>query len=70
MIVELRVRLKDVLRERNMTQKELAALSGLRENTISEVANNTRKTIDRSVIAIIANSLEIEDLNELLYIHH
>ncbi|WNF06366.1 helix-turn-helix transcriptional regulator [Brevibacillus borstelensis] len=68
MAVELRVRLKEVLKERGMTQKELAALTSLRENTISEVANNTRKTIDRTVIAIIADALNIKDLNELLHI--
>ncbi|WP_375338690.1 helix-turn-helix domain-containing protein [Brevibacillus borstelensis] len=66
--MELRVRLKEVLKERGMTQKELAALTSLRENTISEVANNTRKTIDRTVIAIIADALNIKDLNELLHI--
>jgi len=68
MAVELKVRLKEVLKERDMTQKQLAAISNLRENTISEVANNTRKTIDRTVIATIVKALDIKDLDELLYI--
>lgn len=60
------IKLKDVLKERSMSQKELAELSGLRPNTISIL---TRGYIDRlslSHVERIASALNIYDISELI----
>lgn len=61
----LNVKLKWLLYERGVSQKELAEMTGLRPNTISEIANNQRSTINREQISIICDALDITDLNEL-----
>lgn len=63
----LKVRLKEILEEREMTQKELSEMTKLRPNVISEVSNNVRESINRTHIGKIAEALDIDDLNELLY---
>lgn len=63
----LKTRIKEILTEREMTQKELAGLTGLRENTISDITKNTRDSINREHIGKIAAALNIEDPNEILY---
>lgn len=62
----LTCRLKLVLEERGMEQKELSKLSGVREATISEMCRDINKTFPRNVIEQIANALEIDDINSLL----
>lgn len=61
----LKVRLKEILEERNMTQAKLAEITGLRPNTISELVKNTRDTVNRKNVGIVAQALNITDLNEL-----
>lgn len=67
MMVILKVRLKEVLNERQMTQKELSELSGVRPNAISELSNNVRESINRNHIGKIAKALNLTDPSELLY---
>lgn len=61
-------KLKEILSDRGMTQRELIEETGLRPNAISEMVNNQRSTINREHAAIVANALKITDLNELLII--
>ena len=63
--MEIRFKLKEVLNERGITQKDLAERTGLRANAISEMVNNQRSTINREHAAIVANALEITDMNNL-----
>ena len=65
MDVEIRIKLKEALNERGMSQKELAEKSGLRANAISEMVNNQRSTINREHAALVAKTLNITDMNEL-----
>lgn len=51
-----------------MTQKELAELSGLRANAISEIVNNQRSTINKEHLMRICDVLEIDDISELIEI--
>ncbi|HCG4535576.1 TPA: helix-turn-helix transcriptional regulator [Salmonella enterica subsp. enterica serovar Typhi str. AG3] len=62
------MKLKEVLLKKEMSQKELVELTGLRPNTISEMANNTRQTINREHVAKVLKALEIEDFNEIFEI--
>lgn len=63
----LKNRLKEILNERKMSQKELAKLTGLRENTISEIVKNVRDAVNREHIGKIATVLNIKNPNEIFY---
>lgn len=64
--MKLRVKLDEVLKDRNMSQKDLAELTGIRPAAISELYNNQRKSINREHIEKIAAALNISDINELI----
>ncbi|WP_246027666.1 helix-turn-helix domain-containing protein [Lysinibacillus antri] len=64
--MELEIKLKQLLKERNMEQKELAALTGLSNRTISELATNKTERIPKTAICKIAEVLEINDIREIL----
>ncbi|GAB0170568.1 helix-turn-helix transcriptional regulator [Lysinibacillus sp. CTST325] len=63
--MEVRLKLKKILTERGITQKELSQKTGLRQNAISEMVNNQRSTINREQLAAICKTLEITDMNEI-----
>ena len=63
--VELKMKLKEVLIQKGMSQKELIIKTGLRPNAISEMANNSRQTINRKQVAKVIKALGVNDLNEL-----
>jgi len=60
------LRIKEILEKRNLTQKELAEMSGLRTASISEMANNSRTVINKAHLAKIMDALDITDLSEIL----
>lgn len=64
--VEVRLKLKEILERRGMTQKELAEMTGLREATISELANNTRNVYNKNHLAILIKALNVQNLDELM----
>lgn len=64
--MKIRVRLKEVLKEQGMSQKELAKKTGLRESTISDICRNSRTVINFEHLAKIAEAIEIVDIAELL----
>lgn len=66
--MELKLKLKEILKERGITQRDLAELTGLTTTVISEVATNRRMSINRKHLAVIIAALDIKDLNEILYI--
>lgn len=46
---KVKLKVKELLEERNITQKKLAQISGIRESTISDIVRGTRTVInDRS----------------------
>ncbi|WP_201319376.1 helix-turn-helix transcriptional regulator [Paenibacillus sp. EPM92] len=59
------VKLKEILAERNMSQRELARLTGLRPNTISHLCSNGVDRVHLSTFEIICKTLNIE-LHELI----
>jgi putative transcriptional regulator len=60
------MKLKGVLERKGISQKELAALTGLREATISELVNDTRSAYNKKHLLKIMEVLNISDLNEIL----
>lgn len=61
---ELRIDLKNALKRKNMTAKELAKKTGIREATISEMSR--RNNLNLTYMAKILEVLEISDIRELL----
>lgn len=62
----LRLRLKELLKERGMDQLTLSQRTGLTTRTISELCNNKVQRYPKKALEIIANELELKDINELL----
>ena len=64
--MELYIKLKEVLAEREITQKQLAEQSGIRANAISEMVNNQRQTINKEQLAKVCEVLGIERVEDML----
>jgi len=65
-IYTFRIKLKEALEEANMTQSELAELTGLRRATISEIAQNSRTVMNKSHLGKIMDALDLTDMNDIL----
>ncbi|MCY9090969.1 helix-turn-helix transcriptional regulator [Bacillus mojavensis] len=64
----MKLRLKEILNERHIEQKDLAAMTGLSTRTISELCNNKTKRYPSDALERIVLALEITDANELFEI--
>jgi putative transcriptional regulator len=71
--INFKVTLDEVLKNRdNMTQKELIELifkkteKKVRPAAVSELYNNQRKSLNIELVELIAEVLEITDVNELI----
>lgn len=64
--MEMHIKLKEILVERGITQMQLAEMTGLRPAAISELVNNQRMSVKKDHIVKIAESLEIDRVEELL----
>lgn len=63
-VVKLKV--KDALDKRELSQKRLAEMSGIRESTISDIVRGTRTVINFEHLSKIAEAFEITDIRELI----
>lgn len=63
---QLHIKLGDILKERNMTQGQLAELAGIRPAAVSEIVNNQRTSINKDHLTKIADTLDIDDISELM----
>jgi len=63
----VRLRLSEILKERNMRQIEFAFRSGLSENTISDLTNNAVRQIRLDTLAKICDTLNIEPGDIFVY---
>lgn len=68
MVVELHIKLKEILEEREMSQKKLAELTGLRANAISEMVNNQRQTFNKEQLMKVCEALDIKSVEDILEI--
>ncbi len=62
----VRLKVKEAIEIRNITQKKLAEKSGIRESTISDIVRGTRTVINFEHLSKIAEALEVEDIRELI----
>ena len=65
-MLEVKFKLKDILEERNMTQKELAKISNVREATISDIVRGTRTVINFQHLSSIAEALDIKEIQDIM----
>lgn len=57
------IRLKEILREKGMTIKQLSAQSGISLNTLYSITKRDSKRVDRIVAQCIAKTLDIDPLS-------
>ena len=63
---KVKLKVKELLEERNITQKKLAQISGIRESTISDIVRGTRTVINFEHLSKIAEALEINNISQLI----
>lgn len=63
--MQVQIKLKEVLQQRGLTQKELAQKIGVREASISQLIH-AKTSVNKELLAKIANELAITDIRELL----
>lgn len=61
----IKLRLNEILKEREMRQKDLAKASGLRESSISDMVRGIRSTVNLEQLEKVMDCLEITDYNEI-----
>ena len=66
MSYSIRIRLKELLDERGIKQKELAEMTGIRESTISDICRGSRTVMNFEHISKIAEVLNIDDIRMLI----
>lgn len=66
MSYHVKLRVRELLEERGMTQKKLAELAGVRESTISDIVRGARTVINFEHLAKIATALEVSDIREII----
>ena len=62
------LKLRDLLEEHRMTQKELATKAGVRENTMSNLLKDNKQGVRFETLARIASVFNLNDPNELFEI--
>lgn len=62
----INVKLKYWLKVRGYTQKQFAEITGLREATISELANNQRSAINKDHLVIVMKALKLNKIEDIL----
>lgn len=65
-MLKLTIKLKEVLKQRGITQKQLEELSGVPQSKISVICNNKLQELNMSNIEKIAHALNINDISVLL----
>lgn len=62
----MRVKLKEIMDERGITQMKLAEMTGIRQAAISEIVNNRRDTINKTHLVTICKALDITSFDDIL----
>ncbi len=63
-VVKLKV--KEAIEVRGITQKKLAEMSGIRESTVSDIVRGSRTVINFEHLSKIAEALEVNNIAELI----
>lgn len=63
---EIKIMLGQILKDRNLSQSELVHLTGIRSESISNLARNKSERVSLDHLAKIMAALDITDVNEIL----
>lgn len=63
---QIKLKVKELLEEREITQKKLAQMSGIRESTISDIVRGTRTVINFEHLSKVAEALDIDNISQLI----
>lgn len=64
--MKIELRIKEAIENKDMTQKQLAELTGIRPAAISSLVRGYVERLNLDHLERIAIALEIDDLNELI----
>lgn len=62
----IKLKIRELLDKKKITQKELSRVSGVRESTISDIVRGSRTVINFEHLSKIACALDIVDIKELI----
>lgn len=62
----IEVKLKQLMKEFNITQRGLEKMTGLSRRTISELSNNKIERIPKTALSKIAEAFAIDDISDLI----
>lgn len=65
-MLKIKIRLKEVLKNRGITQKQLEEMSGVPQARISKLCSDDRKEVNLYMLEKIADALGIKDISILM----
>ncbi|KJD44318.1 helix-turn-helix domain-containing protein [Paenibacillus terrae] len=65
-MLKIRIKLKEILKEKGITQKQLEELSGVAQARISKLSSDDRQEVNLLMLEKIAHALEIKDISVLM----
>ncbi|MGG1617138.1 helix-turn-helix domain-containing protein [Paenibacillus sp. NRS-1782] len=65
-MLKIKIKLKEVLKTKGITQKNLEAMTGIPQSRISTLCSGNRQEVNLLMLEKIAHALEITDLSELI----
>ncbi|MGE7132981.1 helix-turn-helix domain-containing protein [Lysinibacillus xylanilyticus] len=66
MVKKVKVKINELISQRGISLRELSRLTDIRHAALSELANQKRQNINFSHIERIADTLELEDIREII----
>lgn len=63
---EIEIKLKQLLKDRKMEQKDIVAITGLSTRAVSEFTNNKVERIPKTTLVKISEALELDDIRDLI----
>lgn len=66
MIRKVKVKIHELVNQRGISLRELSRLTDIRHAALSELANQKRQNINFSHIEKIADTLELDDIREII----
>ncbi|MGW9528905.1 helix-turn-helix domain-containing protein [Paenibacillus terrae] len=65
-MLKIRIKLKEILKAKGITQKQLEELSGVSQARISKLSSDDRQEVNLLMLEKIAHALEIKDISVLM----
>lgn len=62
----IKMKLKKILEEKGMSQKELSEKTNIRESTISDIVRENKTVINYEHLSKISEALEIQNISEII----